>query len=371
MRWIPRSPLATLLLLACGDAVGGSSSDGSATQSAQVTVTSAASGDMPTTAAVTTDATTQVGSSDGGGGVVSTDDSGGVTKFDLPITQDIGSTGCRVGDPDCGCSAIDILFIVDNSGSMQEHAPGVIAAFDPFVEEMIEVLPPGTSLHIGVTRATGFYDPGDAGGWGGPSCEATIVEGVWSPPTAGDNGVNGQQGRLFEEHSLRYFSFHTDGDPSYLKGWFQNALIGAIDLFVPYSNAETVIAGAAYPFHPVNAEWNAGFLREQAVLVLFLLSDSPDLSPPEIPTGDFIEIVRDAKAACGNKCVITTGAIAEACYGQPGNTNTRLYDFMNGFGQPPPSWTALTEGEVADFDGVLGTALTELIGATCMAIPPE
>jgi hypothetical protein len=112
-------------------------------------------------------------------------------------------------------------------------------------------------------------------------------------------------------------------------------------------------------------------MRQQAVLVLFLLSDSPDLSPPAIPTQDFIDIVSDAKSACGDFCVIPTGAIAGACYDQPGNTNTRLYDFMNGFGAPPPSWTNLQSGMVPNFEGVLGTALADVIGSTCEQIPPE
>lgn len=352
--------------VACGD--GG---DGGTGQDTQITVMSAPTGEAPTTTATEASAgTTAQGEGTHAGSTASTGGSTGEIKFDLPVVQDIGMVGCSMGDPGCGCSAVDVLFIVDNSLSMQEHAPGVIAAFEPFVEEMIGVLPTGTSLHVGVTRATGFYNPGDGGGWGGPSCEAVITDGAWYPPTAGDNGTNGQQGRLYEQDGLRYFELMTDEDPLELKQWFKASLSGAIDMSAPHSNTETVVAGAAYPFHPANAAWNAGFLREQAVLVLFLMSDSPDLAPPRVPTADLVNIVSDAKAGCGDMCIITTGAIAGDCYGQPGNTNTRLHDFMNGFGQPPPSWTALKAGEMADFEGVLGAALTELIGATCMAIPP-
>ena len=361
-----------LFAVACGDAGGG---DSGATQTSNITVMSSPTGDTPTTttpgtASVSGTGTTAQGS-EGDSTAAESGGSSGAMKFDLPSVQDIGSVGCRVGDPECGCSAVDVLFIVDNSLSMQEHAPGVIAAFEPFVDEMIGVLPAGTSLHVGVTRATGFYDPGNGGGWGGPTCEAVIIDGAWYPPTSGDNGTNGQQGRLYEQDGLRYYDLETDGgDTQGLKSWFKAALAGAIDQSAPHSNTETVVAGAAYPFHPVNAGWNAGFMREQAVLVLFLMSDSPDLAPIEVPTGEFIDIVSAAKSGCGDMCIITTGAIAADCYDQPGNTNTRLFDFMNGFGQPPPSWTSLKAGEVADFDGVLGAALTDLIGATCMAIPP-
>jgi hypothetical protein len=207
---------------------------------------------------------------------------------------------------------------------------------------------------------------------GGPGCEAAVTDGVFFPPTDGDNGINGQQGRLFEHEGMRYFAVNTDEDPGALSSWFDGALFGAIDGSAPHSNTETVVAGAAYPFHPVNAGYNTGFLRTNAVLVLFLLSDSPDLTPPEIPTSDFIEMVRDAKAECGGDvCVVTTGAIAGQCYEQPGNINTRLTDFMNGFGKPPASWINLQFGMVPDFGTVLGDALTDAIATTCEAIDPE
>jgi hypothetical protein len=290
-------------------------------------------------------------------------------NFDVGSASDL-PTSCRTGDEDCGCTAVDVIFVVDNSGSMQEHAAPTIAAFDIFVDEMVNTLPEGTSLHVGVTRATGFYDPGNGGGWGGPGCEAALTDGSWNPPDVADNGTNGQQGRLFEHEGQRFFEIDTGADSAPLKTWFQGALMGAIDGSAPHSNTETVVAGAAYPFHEANADFNEGFMRQQAVLVLFLLSDSPDLAPPDIPTQQFIDIVSDAKSECGDFCVIPTGAIAGACYDQVGNTNTRLYDFMNGFGAPPPSWTNLQSGMVPDFEGVLGTALADVIGSTCEQIPP-
>lgn len=356
---------SALLWCAGGCGGGGGGEAGTASASTGVTLSGSPTGDPTTTAAAT--GSTAEDSGTGSAASTAQDPTTGA-KFDLAV-DDLPFNVCMPGDPDCGCSAVDVLFVVDNSGSMQEHAPGVIAAFDPFVEEMVGVLPAGTSLHVGVTRATGFYDPGNIGGWSGPSCQGQ-TDGAWNPPTTANNGVNGQQGRLYEQDGQRYFAFDTDGDPQALKNWFQAALTGAIDLSAPHSNTETVVAASAYPFHPANADHNAGFMRQQAVLVLFLLSDSPDLSPARVPTSDFIAMVSDAKAACGDMCIITTGAIASACYDQPGNVNTRLFDFMNGFGQPPPSWTPLQAQQVADFEGVLGAALTDLIGATCQAIPP-
>ncbi len=358
--WPALVPAALLLASGCGDNDEGGSSSFGGTEGTSVTASGSDSGSSGS-ASASSNGTTVSTSADGS--------SGEQPKFDVGTGVDVPGN-CMAGDPGCGCTAVDILFIVDNSGSMQEHAAPTVAAFDTFVNEMIDALPPGTSLHVGVTRATGFYDPGNGGGWGGPGCEAALTDGVWNPPDVADNGVNGQQGRLFEHMGVRFYDIETDADPTPLKTWFQGALMGAIDGSAEHSNTETVVAGAAYPFHPANADYNQDFMRQQAVLVLFLLSDSPDLSPPDIPTQDFVDIVSDAKSECGDMCVITTGAIAGQCYDQPGNINTRLYDFMNGFGAPPPSWINLQFGMVPDFTGVLGTALADVIGSTCANIPP-
>jgi hypothetical protein len=330
----------------------------------------------PTTTSMAGTSGASTGSSAGGtaGGVTEGLDASGSTAgfvFDVGTMADAPGA-CGPDDPSCHCNAVDLLFIVDNSGSMQVHHDPIVAAFPLFVDQMFSALPPGTDLHVGLTRATGFFDPGNGGGWGGPACEAALTDGVFFPPTDGDNGINGQQGRLFEHEGMRYFAVNTGEDPGALSSWFDGALFGAIDGSVPHSNTETVVAGAAYPFHSVNAAVNAGFLRTNAVLVLFLLSDSPDLTPPEIPTSDFVEMVRDAKAECGGDlCVVTTGAIAGQCYQQPGNTNTRLTDFMDGFGKPPASWMNLEFGMVPDFGTVLGDALADAIATTCDEIVPE
>lgn len=354
-------PAAVLLSGACSD--DGTPADLFGTESADVT-------GMTSLPPTSTDPST--GSASASSSATTAPADGSTTedvKFDVGTQDDLPAGACNPDEENCGCTAVDILFIVDNSGSMQEHAAPTVAAFDTFVNEMIAALPPGTSLHVGVTRATGFFDPGNSGGWGGGACEG-FADGMWNPPDVANNGINGQQGRLFEHEAQRFFEIDTDLDPQPLKSWFQGALMGAINGFDPHSNSETVVAGAAYPFHPANADFNEGFMRQQGVLVLFLLSDSPDLSPAAVPTTDFIDMVSDAKAECGDMCIITTGAIAGECYMNPANTNTRLTDFMNGFGQPPPSWINLAFGMQPDFEGVLSTALADVIGSTCENIPP-
>jgi hypothetical protein len=296
------------------------------------------------------------------------DPSGGdespATKFDLPDADDHGP-----GHAERHCG-VDILFVIDNSGSMSQHKDDIVAAFGLFVAEMVDTLPAGTWVHVGLTRATGFFDPGNGSGWDHPSCEFIFLDGTWSPPDQHHNGNNGQQGRLYESEGRRFYEFEIGQSPAGLAGWFQYALTHAIALD-DASNSESVVAAAAYPFAPVNAEHNAGFLRDKAVLVLFLMSDAPDATPKEIATASLIELVSAAKADCGDGCILPTGIVQSMCYAEPGNTNTRVLDFMHGFGGPPAAIDFFT-GNLgpASFTSVLGATLAETIAYTCEFVVP-
>ncbi len=354
------------LLVACGEPP---SDDGGSSATMSSGPMTTGSGDATGSSSTSGSTGVATGTATSAGSTAAVDSSSGGFIFDVGGAPDV--PGACGPDGNCFCNEVDLLFVVDNSGSMNQHVPAILAAFPLFVNQMVTALPDGTDLHVGLTRATGFWNPGNAGGWGGPGCEAALTDGVFFPPTDGNNGINGQQGRLFEYDGMTYFSIETGMDPMPLEQWFEGALTGSI-AGDQHSNTETVVAGAAYPFHPANDAANAGFLREDAVLVLFLLSDSPDLTPPAVPTDDFIQMVLDAKADCGGEvCVVTSGAIAGACYDQPGNTNTRLFDFMNGFGKPPASWISLEFGMMPNFGNVLGDALADAIATTCDEIVPE
>ena len=73
--------------------------------------------------------------------------------FDVGSVGDVPSVGCDPETEDCGCNAVDILFVVDNSGSMTTHRDAITAAFPTFVDEMVNALPEGTDLHVGLTRS--------------------------------------------------------------------------------------------------------------------------------------------------------------------------------------------------------------------------
>ena len=252
-----------------------------------------------------------------------------------PPTPD-GGPGCIEGD--CGCTAVDILFVIDDSTSMGSYQQGLAAAAPGFADAIFASLPAGTDLHVGVTTSSFF------GGSGGTSPGETncspYYEGAgltdrddlfmwyWTPDDM-PYDANGAQGRLREHEGMTYFATKTDADPAPMKNW----LVGNITAVGEHGSVwEMVAAGAAYPFHPANAAHNAGFLRDEgAVLVILTLTDEVDNSPEDVQT--YHDMISAAKSGCGgDQCIVTAGIHKPCLATAPDNV---LYPLLASFGEQP------------------------------------
>lgn len=282
-------------------------------------------------------------------------------KLDLPDTMDLP-----------GCGAVDVLFVIDNSKSMAKYQAALADAFPMFVDAMIENLPAKVDLHVGVTTTDFYCTPGagaccpDACPVGNTMCQiGSTPEEVeqlgmfYVPPTAGDNGTNGAQGRLFVHEGMSYFATNTSDDPAPLKAWFTGAAIGAGE---QGSSIETPVAAAAYATSPSNAAVNEGFLRdEDAVLLIVFLTNDPDASLE--PLKAYKDMVLAAKEGCGgDACVLTAGLIKSCVPAE----NQKLWQFMKGFGEEP-IWGDIED--TADYVKVVGEALAGTLGDACVNIP--
>jgi hypothetical protein len=254
-----------------------------------------------------------------------------------------------------------MLFVIDDSPSMGPYQEQLAFAFPTFVDAMWENLPEGTDLHVGMTT-TGFFV--------GSCAESTLncmtaqtEQEVWDhyiPPTDGNTGENGGQGRLFEWDGLHWFEALTGSDPWPLKIWFSEAAVAAGETGCSY---EMMSAGAGYAFHPANDATNQGFVRDAgAVLVIVFLTDEPDKSPEGADA--YFDMVVSAKQVCGGaNCVIVTGLVNQCIMG----VDDPLWEFMQLFG---PTETG-SIGDPAIYDEIVGGALAEVIGQKCEEIPPE
>jgi hypothetical protein len=278
---------------------------------------------------------------------------------------DVGSPETGTTAPAEGCTFVDLLFVVDNSLSMSEYQAALAAAFPDFVDEMYAQLPPATDLHVGITTTDFYCEPG------GCSCsefvfncESTASNGAISDhyitPDVSNTGTNGGQGRLFDQDGMTYFATTTDSDPAELKQWFTAAATAAGEDGCSF---EMSSAGAAYAAHPANAAANTGFFRDAgAVLMVFVLTDEPDKSPESIDV--YHDMLAAAKAECGgDECILTAGLL-DPCV--EANDQT-VWQFLNTFGEAP-TWGSIDD--TASYADVVGTALAQIVGETCMQIPP-
>ncbi len=343
---------------------------------------------------------------DGTGGTGDpTEDDVGDEGFKFDLALDAGAPGgCTDPDGQCeGCNAVDILFVIDNSTSMRSYQQALAAVAPDFADAIVDALPPGTDLHVGVTTSS-FYSGGGTSP-GEVNCEPyyagagmtdrdDLYDYYWTPDVM-PFAENGAQGRLREHEGKTYFAVETDGDTQPMKDW----LVGNIQAVGENGSVwEMMAAGAAYPFHPANAIHNAGFLRDAgAVLVIFALTDEVGNSPEDVEV--YHDMIVAAKSECGGDACILTAGVMRPCLATA--QDQRLYPLLASFGkdpiiadigpelddcfedcekgdithcnavQPPVTCAELAEGKAtAHYADALGATLAQVIAETCEQIPP-
>jgi hypothetical protein len=153
------------------------------------------------------------------------------------------------------CRAVDVLFVIDDSGSMADQQASLIASFDGFVAGMREQLSAATSYHVGVVTTDAYRD-------NEPGCQeiGDLVTQTGSFDSAGrvcGPFVSGGRYMTGEDDLSSQFAcaaqVGTGGDDDERVA---RAMLNAID-----------------PARPCNA----GFIREDALLVIVIISDEDDV----------------------------------------------------------------------------------------------
>jgi len=307
--------------------------------------------EVPPTTSFGTDATNATGTSTDSASETEIDSSEG-GKLDTPGTGEGG-----------GCQAIDFLFVIDNSASMQTYQLALTDAFPEFITAMYGALPPSIDVHLGLT--TTDFDVGCDASEATQNCQSTAtleeVESHYGRPDIANDGGNGTQGRLFEYAGRTYFESTSDEDPTDLGAWFADAAVAAGEEGCSF---EMPVAAAAFAVSEANAEANAGFLRDEgALLIVFFLTDEPDKSPESVTTV-YGQTILDAKAACGGEACIFVGGLVPACIE---GVNQKLWQFMNNFSTEAPQWGDIEN--TRQYSMVFGDALAGAIAEACASVP--
>jgi len=164
-----------------------------------------------------------------------------------------------------GCQKVDLLFVIDNSGSMQDEQASLIASFGGFVDGIQAALGSAESYHIGVVTTDAYDD-------NAPGCQSL---GHLVTQTGGE-GSSGQDCLPFSS-GKRYLD---DSEPDL------NAKFSCIAQVGISGSGDEVQAQAGYTAITKSLSQpgacNDGFIREDALLVVVIITDEDD-APDCIP----------------------------------------------------------------------------------------
>ncbi|MEM6990868.1 MAG: hypothetical protein AAF721_10235 [Myxococcota bacterium] len=226
------------------------------------------------------------------------------------------------GDEEEGCTKVDFLFVIDNSNSMATNQGELVASFPEFVAGIEGTLTNVDSFHVGVVTS-------DAYAFNGPGCTET---GAVVTQTGGVNSSNAVCDPFVAGD--RYMTELDDLPTTFACA----ALVGTAG----NNNEFMMDAGlsALSPMLNAAGACNAGFIRDDALLVMVFISDEDDPGSSGVGTpGDpntWHNDVLAVKMFEENVVVLTLtrGAPGNVCGGAQGSEvdGARLMQFATLFG---------------------------------------
>jgi hypothetical protein len=183
-------------------------------------------------------------------------DSGGPPKLDS-AADDNGMADAGDAGPELGCERVDLLFVIDNSGSMADEQVNLVNSFPGFISEIQTQLGDADSYHVGVIT-TDEYEYNDG-------CEE---EGAMVISTGGDDSSDEVCGPYADG-----YTYMTQSDK--LDVAFACAAKVGTDGDGDERPMQTMQA-ALQPNMNGPGDCNEGFLRDDALLVIVVITDEED-----------------------------------------------------------------------------------------------
>ncbi|MEM7153216.1 MAG: hypothetical protein AAF799_10250 [Myxococcota bacterium] len=307
------APLLSVPLLACSEdnqAANTAADSDSGDSVATAAATAASTGASPTTAGSTT-------------GVVP-DDTDSVDTSGDPVDEPVDTTATipdfvfDLGEiPDAPaideeCGEVDFLFVIDNSGSMGDEQANLVANFPAFIDGIQNSLEDVESYHVGVVT-TDAYSDNIAGC---RQLSSLVVQ------TGGSSSSNAMCGPYFEGNN---YMTEMDDLATAFSCAAQIGTSGDATERAMQAVVETVTGVEADP-----GECNFGFLREEALLVIVIITDEPDNTSLGTPMTWFDDVVA-AKAGISENIVVLSlvNTPGGACPGGDAN-NMAAFTMMFG-----------------------------------------
>ncbi len=181
-----------------------------------------------------------------------------------------------------GCQKIDFLFVIDSSESMKDHQDNLVASFPGFAQA-IENAVLADDWHVMVVDTDGQWNGSDcanacatlgscpdepAFNCGTPPpnlCDITIGSGMVAPYGEGSSN---------QDCGLTEGRFIGEGDPDLASSFACVAQVGVDGSSLEHT-AEAMVRSLS-PELSADMACNDGFLRDDAILVVTLITDEPD-----------------------------------------------------------------------------------------------
>ncbi|MBL8943913.1 MAG: hypothetical protein JNK45_12235 [Myxococcales bacterium] len=305
-------PLAAIALLAaCGDADAGRG--GGAEGSGIASLTGAE-------AEGTGDPAGSEGVAEGSSGV-----DGGSVAFDL---GDGAAEGAAEGSAETGCRRVDFLFVIDNSVSMEDNQASLVGAFPGFIAAIEAAVDADSDFHILVTDTDAWGRCDTVNGFVGhdpgsetcnqyiqttefEACDAVRGAGVIHP--AGEYASNTL---CALEGGARYIG----ADEPDLAAAFECVATVGVAGHPSERPMESMIA-ALSPELEGPQGCNAGFLRDDALLVITFVSDDPNREDEGDPQQWYDAVVTAKLGDPGAVVVLGLTPAWPDCEKDPGDLN--------------------------------------------------
>jgi hypothetical protein len=186
---------------------------------------------------------------------------------------DAGGTGTEDGPPAAKCEKMDVLFVIDNSGSMGQEQTNLIANFPQFISVLNNS---GLDYRVAVTTTGRNYNYAMSLPIGG-----TI-------PMSVDGGDNGAMLRPAACNMTRRWIEKSDADPSATFSCVANVGTGGPSDEMPLSAMRDAFE------ERIADGTNAGFHRPDALLGVVFLTDEEDCSYEQSVTFPFGQSLCDS-----------------------------------------------------------------------------
>ena len=220
------------------------------------------------------------------------------------------------------CAAVDFLFVIDNSESMQRHQDNLRASFDPFIEGIYDSLDDVDDYHVGVVTTDSYRDNEEGcrelGALVTSVDDGMRTEAIECGPFAEGNRYMTEEDDLAETFNCAA-AVGTDGSR----------------YEAPMKAMRRAISGETYPWY---RECNGDFIRDDALLVTVIITDEaagemvPDANT-EPDTDKWYDTVVDTKGNESNAVVVSLlNGVTPGCpTNDPDFDGKNIADFTNRF----------------------------------------